>query len=59
MKRLFVALICTAVLSGCSFLELEDQDSPLKPTQIKREPSYIEPIEIEEQQEEAVYTNQH
>lgn len=46
------------LLMGCSLPDLGQTKSEGKQMQLKHEPSYIEPVEVEEQTEQPVYTNQ-
>ena len=58
MKRLILLIAVVCVLSACSLLDLDSD--PTKPhegsTQLKRESTYIEPIEVVEEEEEVVRT---
>ncbi|MFK3938851.1 hypothetical protein ACI2JA_15225 [Alkalihalobacillus sp. NPDC078783] len=60
MKRLRYCclFIWLFLLIGCSLPDLGQTKPESKHMQLKHEPSYIEPVEVEEQSEEPVYTNQ-
>lgn len=47
------------MLSACSMLENQPSEEPAtKHTQLERESTFIEPIEVIEEEEAAVHTNQ-
>lgn len=58
MKRFIIGLIVSVLLTGCSLPDIGQKGSNEKQIQIKHEPSYIPPVEVEEQDEDPVYTNQ-
>ncbi|WP_185971093.1 hypothetical protein [Alkalicoccobacillus porphyridii] len=57
MKRLLLLVGCLFIFSACSLSGIEQDHSKESQTQWKRESTYIEPIEVVEEQEEAVHTN--
>ena len=58
MKRFIIGLIVSVLLTGCSLPDIGQKGSNEKQIQIKHEPSYIQSVEEEEQDEDPVYTNQ-
>jgi hypothetical protein len=56
--RYSLFLIWIFLVAGCSLPDLGQTKPDEKQMQLKHEPSYIKPVEVEEQTEQPVYTNQ-